>query len=191
MSPHVGMAVLSSPIPLLQRVCQRCLLILACMCGREFEVAFFFNLFIVSACSWHEWQCFGRGRDRGLVLCISLFRRVLGWWVDMCMYTHKTTWVLDVSPGVGRTPGEQQDTWHILGPAPIIRNAALCTQASLTVNCPGRRRDYPEAKVDSKAGECDGSPQWIVNMWTMMWRSKWPTPGEFKQCTPRGTAQNI
>ena len=41
MSPHVGMAVLSSPIPLLQRVCQRCLLILACMCGREFEVAFF------------------------------------------------------------------------------------------------------------------------------------------------------
>jgi len=41
-----------------------------------------------------------------------------------------------------------------------------------------RQRDYLEAKEDSQADEGDGSPQWIVNMWAMMWGSKRPTPGE-------------
>ena len=70
----------------------------------------------VSACSWLALVT-GVGayvlagvRDRGFVLYISLFLRVLGWWECVCLYTrvhtHKTTWVLDVSPGVGRTPGE-------------------------------------------------------------------------------------
>jgi len=40
-----------------------------------------------------------------------------------------------------------------------------------------RIREYPKAKEDSKNGG-DGSPQWIVNMWAMMWGSKRPTPGK-------------
>ena len=31
---------------------------------------------------------FGRGRDRGFVLYISLFLRALGWWVCVCLYTR-------------------------------------------------------------------------------------------------------
>jgi len=47
-------------------------------------------------------------------LYVSLFLRVLGWCVCVCVlvyartHTH-TTWVLDVSPGVGRTPGEPEE----------------------------------------------------------------------------------
>jgi hypothetical protein len=72
------------------------------------------------------------------------------------------------------------DTWRILGPAPIIRNAVHPTipHGALPRTQAQRQRDYPEAKEDSKAGEGDGSPQWIVNMWAMMWGSKRPTPGE-------------
>jgi len=73
-----------------------------------------FSLFMVSACYWRGRLCFGRGRDRGFVLYISQFLRVLGWWVCMCLYTrvhtHKTTWVLDESLGVGRTPGEPEES---------------------------------------------------------------------------------
>jgi len=39
-----------------------------------------FSLFMVSACYWRGRLCFGRGRDRGFVLYISLFLRV---------HTHK------------------------------------------------------------------------------------------------------
>jgi len=47
-----------------------------------------FSLFMVSACYWRERLCFGRGRDRGFVLYISLFLQVLGWWVCVCLYTR-------------------------------------------------------------------------------------------------------
>ena len=61
------------------------------MGGRGLEVGFFFSLFMVSACCWRVRLCFGRGRDRGFVLYISLFLRVLGWWVGVCLYTHVNT----------------------------------------------------------------------------------------------------
>jgi len=68
---------------------------------------------MVSACCWRGRLCFSRGRDRGFVLYISFFFagvRV----VDVCVLvyarTHtQTTWVLDVSPGVGWTPGESEE----------------------------------------------------------------------------------
>jgi len=41
----------------------------------------------------YVFTCFGRGRNRGFVLYIFLFWRVLGWWVCVCLYmrvhTHK------------------------------------------------------------------------------------------------------
>jgi len=67
---------------------------------------------MVSACCWRGRLCFGRGRDRGFVLYISLFFvgvRVVGVCVLVYARTHtQTTWVADVSPGVGRTPGEPE-----------------------------------------------------------------------------------
>ena len=50
----------------------------------------FLNLLMVSACFWRVRLCFGRGRDRGFVLYIFLFLRVLGWCVCVCIraYTH-------------------------------------------------------------------------------------------------------
>jgi len=51
----------------------------------------FFSLFMVSACCWCRRLCFGRGRDRGCVLYISQFLRVLGWWVCVCLYTRVHT----------------------------------------------------------------------------------------------------
>ena len=53
------------------------------------------SLFMVSACYGRGRLCFGRGRDRG---CVLVYTRT---------YTQ-TTWVLDVSPGVGRTPGKPE-----------------------------------------------------------------------------------
>ena len=50
-----------------------------------------FSLFMVSACYWRGMLYFGRGRDRGFVLHISLFLRVLGWWVCVCLYTRVHT----------------------------------------------------------------------------------------------------
>ena len=49
------------------------------------------SLFMVSACYGRGRLCFGRGRDRGFVLYISLFLRVLGWWVCVCLYTRVNT----------------------------------------------------------------------------------------------------
>jgi len=63
----------------------------ACVGGGELEVGFFSSLFMVSACCWRGRLCFGRGRDRGFVLYIFLFLRVLGWWVGVCLYTHVHT----------------------------------------------------------------------------------------------------
>jgi len=62
------------------------------------------------------------------------------------------------------------DTWRIVGPAPVISNAVHPTipHGALPRTQAQRQRDYPEAKEGSKAGEGDGSPQWIVNMWAMM-----------------------
>ena len=68
---------------------------------------------MVSACYWRGRLCFGRGRDRGFVLYIfSIFAgvRVVGVCVLVYARTHtQTSWVLDVSPGVGRTPGEPEE----------------------------------------------------------------------------------
>jgi len=78
-----------------------------------------FSLFMVSACYWRGRLCFGRGRDRSLgVLSVyfSIFAgvRVVGVCVLVYARTHaQTTWVLDVSPGVGRTlkgPEEPRST---------------------------------------------------------------------------------
>jgi len=62
------------------------------------------------------------------------------------------------------------DTWHILGPAPIISNAEHPTipHGALLRTQAQRQREYPEAKEDLKASEGNGSPQWIVNMGDMM-----------------------
>ena len=46
---------------------------------------------MVSACYWRGRLCFGRGRDRGFILYISLFLRVLGWGVCVCLYTRVHT----------------------------------------------------------------------------------------------------
>ena len=65
----------------------------ACVCGGGLEVGFFFSLFMVSACCWRGRLNFGRGRNRGFVLYVSLFCQVSGWWVGVCLYmrvhTHK------------------------------------------------------------------------------------------------------
>ena len=46
-----------------------------------------FSLFMVSACYWRGRLCFGGVRERGFVLYISLFLRVLGRCVCVCLYT--------------------------------------------------------------------------------------------------------
>jgi len=71
------------------RVYYRCFLTLACVCGGGLEVRF--SLLMVSACNLRGRPCFGRGRDRGFVLCISLFLRVLRWLVCVCLYTRVHT----------------------------------------------------------------------------------------------------
>ena len=50
-----------------------------------------FSLFMVSACYWRGRLCFARGRDRDFSLYISLFLRVLGWLVCVCLYTRVHT----------------------------------------------------------------------------------------------------
>jgi len=76
------------------RVYHRCFLTLACVCVGGLEVGFFSSLFMVSACCWCGRLCFGRGRDRGFALYISLFLRALGWWVCVCLYTRVLTHTL-------------------------------------------------------------------------------------------------
>ena len=72
------------------------------------------------------------------------------------------------------------DTWRILGRAPIMRNAVHSTipHGTLPKSAQQRKLEYPGATEGLKPGEGDGSPQWIVNMWAMMWGTKRPTPGE-------------
>jgi len=71
---------------------------------------FVFSLFMVSACYWRGRLCFGRGRDKGFVLYISLFLRVFGWWVCVCLYTRVHTHKLLGCLCVGRTPGELEES---------------------------------------------------------------------------------
>jgi len=73
----------------------------------------FFSL--VGACCWRGGLCFGKGRDRGFLLYIFLFLRVLEWWVGVCLYTrvHKHRilgYLVTVSPSLGRTPGEPEES---------------------------------------------------------------------------------
>ena len=68
---------------------------------------------MVSACYWRGRLCFGGVKDRGFVLYFSIFAgvRVVGGCVLVYARTHtQTTWVLDVSPGVGRTSGELEES---------------------------------------------------------------------------------
>jgi len=64
---------------------------------------------MVSACCWRGRPCFGRGRDRGFVLYISIFWRVLGWWVCVCLHTrvHNTNYL-----GTWCEPRCGTDTWR-------------------------------------------------------------------------------
>ena len=76
---------------------------------------------VFPACSWLALVAgvggyvFGRGRDRQGI-CLEYFSilagvRVVGGWVLVYTRTHtQTTWVLEVSPGVGRTPGEPEES---------------------------------------------------------------------------------
>ena len=72
------------------------------------------------------------------------------------------------------------DAWRNLGPAPIMRNAVHPTipYHTLPISAQKRKRGYPSTTEDSIPGEGDGSPQWIVNTWAMMWGTKQTTPGE-------------
>jgi len=51
----------------------------------------FLSLFMVGACCWCGRLCFGRGRDRRVVLYNCRFLWVLGWWVGVCLYTRVHT----------------------------------------------------------------------------------------------------
>ena len=66
----------------------------------------------------------------------------------------------------------------------MIRNPVQPTipHGALPKSQAQRKREYPDAKEDSKNGG-DGSPQLIVNMWAMIWGSKWPTPGKLCEST--------
>jgi len=61
----------------------------ACVRGNGSGVCF--SLFMVSACYWCGRLSFGGGRHKGFVLYISVFLRVLGWLVRVCLYTHVHT----------------------------------------------------------------------------------------------------
>jgi len=59
----------------------------ACVCGGGLEVGVFSSLFMLAFVSGVG----DRGRDRGFILHISLFLRVLEWWVGRCLYTRVHT----------------------------------------------------------------------------------------------------
>jgi len=93
---------------------------------------------MVSACCWRGRLCFGRCRDRSFVLYISLFLRVVGWWVGgwVLVYARahtQTTLVLDVSPGVGRTPGEPEESRSTK--AQYTCRPYMCTQYNCLYVC--------------------------------------------------------
>ena len=89
-----------------------------------------FSLVMVSACFWRGRLCFGRGRDRGFVLYIfSIFAGVRVGCVRVLVYARtytQATRVLDVSPGVGRTPGEPEESRSTK--AQYTRRPYRCTQ---------------------------------------------------------------
>ena len=73
------------------RMYHRCFLTLACVLCGGIGSGVCFSLFMFSACYWRGSLCFGGVRDRGFVSYISLFFRVLGWWVCVCLYTRVHT----------------------------------------------------------------------------------------------------
>ena len=96
-----------------------------------------FSLFMVSACYWRGRLCSGRGTDRGFgLVCFSIFAgvRVVGVCVLVYARTHtQTTWVLDVSPGVGRTPGEPEESRSTK--AQYTCRLYMCTQYNCLYVC--------------------------------------------------------
>ena len=94
-------------------VYHRCFLTLACVCVGGLEVGF------VSACSWLALVTgvggyVLSGVEIGVLsVYFSIFAgvRVVGVCVLVYARTHtQNTWVLDVSPGVGRTPEESEES---------------------------------------------------------------------------------
>jgi len=94
------------------RVYHRCFLTLACVCVGKLEVG------VVSACSWLALVTgvggyVLAGVGIGILSCILFFFagvRVMGVCVLVYARTRtQTSWVLDVSPGLGRTPGESEE----------------------------------------------------------------------------------
>ena len=94
------------------RVYHRCFLTLACVCVGGLEMGF------VSACSWLALVTgvggyVLEGVDIGVLsVYFSILAGVRVVCVCVLVYarTHtQTTWVLDVSPGVGRTPGGPEE----------------------------------------------------------------------------------
>ena len=94
------------------RVYHRCFLTLACVCVGGLEVGF------VSACSWFALVTGVRGYvlagvETGVLsVYLSIFAgvRVVGKCVLVYRTHTQTTSVLDVSTGVGRTPGGQEES---------------------------------------------------------------------------------
>ena len=96
------------------RVYHRCFLTLACVCVWGLEVGF------VSACSSLAlitgvggYVLAGVEIEEFCLVYFSIFAgvRVVGVCVLVYARTHtQTTWVLDVSPGVGRTPGVPEES---------------------------------------------------------------------------------
>jgi len=94
-------------------VYHRCFLKPTCVCGGGLEVGIF------PACSWLALVSGVGGYvlvgvEIGVLSCIFLnFAgvRIVGVCVLVYACTHtQITWVLDVSPGVGRTPGEPEES---------------------------------------------------------------------------------
>ena len=73
------------------RVYHRCFLTLARVGVGGLEVGFVSACSLLALVSGVGGCVFGKDRDRGFVLYISLFLRVLGWGVCVCFYTRVHT----------------------------------------------------------------------------------------------------
>jgi len=74
--------------------------------------------------------------------------------------------------------------WRLAAKWSIMLRIWMCSAISYSAlprSHAQRKREYPgehpDAKEDSKLGAQDSSPQWIVNMWAMIWGSNQIAPG--------------
>jgi len=63
------------------------------------------------------------------------------------------------------------EIWRILGPAPITVNPSHPTipHNGLRGSLAERKKNYPNARADSRPGACDGSKFLVMNKWCLMW----------------------